>query len=307
MSVVSRVRVLVAAIGASLPLVLGVDPTAVAAEQAAAPGGAGVVAVAAPVSTGIAATPDAVVRYWTPQRMAHAVEFGSASQDGPSVQSPFNPWLSNTVGQLYFHNPATRSDQRCSASTVASGSGRLILSAARCLHGGAGGQFMQNVVFAPIRYNGDQPTPVYPAAGLLVLEEWAFQSSLRHDYAFVVLHETLVYLIGGNYLMFNGGSGWQANSLAYIGSPYYGQYGCPATTRYVNVFTDRRLEVYCPQHDIESVGGPWLRNFDTNTRIGYINGLNSQRMSSGYHRSPYFGSQLAALYEHADRCRPSCP
>jgi len=300
-SVTPRVRALVVAVGAALAL--ATPPLAVAA----APDAAAVMAVAAPTTAGIASTPEAVAGYWTPRRMAHAVALGTVRTAGPKALGPIDPWQSNTVGQLYFHNPATGYDQRCSASTVASGSGRLVLTAGRCLHGGAGGPFMQNVAFSPTRYNGGLPTPVYPAAGSLVPIEWGQQSSLRHDYAFAVLYEPLVHLIGGNHLMVNGGSGWQTNSLAYTGYPFHGQFGCPAITRYVNVFTDRRLEVNCPTHDAESVGGPWLRDFDTNSRIGYVNGLNTQRTSAGYHRSPYFTSQIAALYQYADGCRPSCP
>lgn len=82
--------------------------------------------------------------------------------------------------------------------------------------------------------------------------------------------------------------------------------GAERARRYVNVFTDRRLEVNCPTHDALAAGGPWLRDFDTNSRIGFVNGVNGQRTSSGWHRSSYFNSEIAAVYQYADRCRPTC-
>src|SRR3712207_8520122 len=48
-------------------------------------------------------------------------------------------------------------DYVCSAGAVNSGKRRLVLTAGHCVHGGRGGQWMQNWVFYPGYQNGEGP------------------------------------------------------------------------------------------------------------------------------------------------------
>ncbi|HEY0637027.1 MAG TPA: hypothetical protein VGD67_05215, partial [Pseudonocardiaceae bacterium] len=231
---------------------------------------------------------------WTPERRARATEPGRTT---PVPESgPINIFLTPTVGRLYFRNPATGWDHQCSATTLASPRGRMILTAGRCLHSGPGGVFMEQLVYVPSHAYGEGPGPVYPLVTFRLHEKWAYEGHRQYNYGFGVLDTGLAHLIGGNHLMWNGGVGWIANVVGY----QQVQSTCgTVNVRWVQVFVDRRPEAWCNLGGA-SYGGPMLRDFNTTTRIGYVNGIVGEISSTGYSRSSYFTDEIWAIWRYVE-------
>lgn len=117
----------------------------------------------------------AALAYWTPARMAAAAEIPDSSSGLPA-EPPMTPGgddigyapvpppyrraeATRATGILFYHDPSAHQDAHCTASVLASGSRRLIVTAAHCTVSFSGLPslvWMQYPVFVPA-YDGTRP------------------------------------------------------------------------------------------------------------------------------------------------------
>lgn len=237
------------------------------------------------------------------QQRAHQATRISGSDTGTLAVN-----ASPTVGRVFFFDPSDGRNHSCSASSLNSGSRLLVITAGHCVHGGSGRQWMESWVFVPYYNNGSQPYGTFSAKWLTTYTEWINNSSMHFDTAMVTVWpneygQRLVDAVGGNGLAWNWPRDIYLTILAYPADPPYDgtwQWYCQGNVRRVSLF-DPRIEIKCGFTGGSS-GGPWLKDYDNTTLLGYVNGNMSTLTSDGWNRSPYFNNNVKSMFDHvADR------
>ncbi|TWD80746.1 hypothetical protein FB561_1834 [Kribbella amoyensis] len=242
--------------------------------------------------------------YWTAEKLRNAIPAdlpaGSAGTASPSsIESSsgiasrpvaprtggadkVNEVVPSTAGKVFFTDNGR--NYVCSASTINNGYKNLIITAGHCVHGGAGGAWHSNIVFAPAYYNGQSGYGLWNWNTARTFNSWMNSSDFSHDQAFVTLNQrngqNLIDVVGGNGLVWGNGRsqpntriwGWPAEP------PYNGEvpYYCDGTT-YAWGSTDAALG--CTMNGGAS-GGPWVKDrIDAN--LGYVFAVTSRRTTSG--------------------------
>lgn len=212
-----------------------------------------------------------------------------------------------THGRMYISNPDGSTTGWCSASVINSGQRNLISTAAHCLHGGKGKNWLFNeAFFVPQLHGNSRPYGIFWAQRWTVWSTWTDDSDDDYDYGFVNLFsrngQNVVDVVGANGLRVNAGYnqtvivwGYPADS-GYPGDvPYY----CDKKATYGKWF-DSWLYVDCTMTGGAS-GGPWLVDYDYNSRLGYVNALTSRGgINYTYSLSSYFNGYVADLYYLVD-------
>ncbi|MDM4718855.1 hypothetical protein QTQ03_04305 [Micromonospora sp. WMMA1363] len=224
---------------ASLALALIVAGPSVAEAKPTTSDRNGNTTTVARTSDGRAITSDAIAKevaaFWTPERMASAVDLDIAKPagatdstsraqkpDGPAgTVAPVTPSVaaddvsvqlneSATVGKVYFTTP-TGGTASCSASTVASGKRRLVMTAGHCVHQGRGGQWYSNWQFVPRYRSGARPFGTFVAYQLTARTAWVNSGSFDEDMGIAIMHNggnwglKVVETVGGNGMRWNWG------------------------------------------------------------------------------------------------------
>jgi V8-like Glu-specific endopeptidase len=307
------------------------------AEAAPAAPNSGNVSSIARTSDGRVLTAAAVNDYWTPERIASAIpapvpettksdpathtpKGPSGSIDGavPSVKSAPGKAESadvgiqlneaQTVGKVYFTNPANGLNYVCSAATVNSGKKRLVTTAGHCVHGGAGGQWMTNWTFVPRYRNGSRPFGTWYAYQLTSRTAWINSSNSDEDMGIVIMNslngQNIVNVVGGNGLRWNWGYSVAVTILGYpAGAPYTGelQYFCQGTTWNGHA---QQVRATCGMTGGSS-GGPWVQEYNDAVGYGYTNSVVSHRHSDPNQMDgPYFDDDIKSLYDYAESLSP---
>ncbi|MEV4418076.1 hypothetical protein [Catellatospora sp. NPDC049609] len=288
---------------------------------------------------GRAVTSDAVAKevaaYWTPERMAAAVDLDFKRQKEPTTASsravpkpngpsgaipPVLPALSNadragtllnesqTVGKVYFTTPGGGLAS-CSASTVASGKRRLVVTAGHCVHQGAGGQWYSNWQFVPRYRNGLRPFGTWVAMQLTTRTAWITSSSYSEDMAIAIMNtngfgQRIVDVVGGNGLRWNWGYNVNVTALGYPSNLGGGesQYFCQSGTWHAH---DQVIRMWCNM-TYGSSGGPWLQEYNDSNGLGYINSTVSHgdNPGNGQFDGPYYDNDIKSLYDFAESLSP---
>lgn len=272
--------------------------------------------------------------YWTPERMANAIpaqppatvkassarqpsgRAGSIDGAAPSVQVQNQQAQgigimlneSQTVGKVFFTNPANGLNYVCSGATVNSGKKKLVQTAGHCVHGGAGGQWMTNWVFVPRYRNGVRPFGTWSAYGLTARTAWVNSSNLDEDMGIAIMYplsgNSIVNVVGGNGLRWNWGYQVYVTILGYpAGAPFTGelQYYCQGTTWNGH---SQQVRAWCNMTGGSS-GGPWLQEYNDQNGLGYINSVVSHRHSDPSQMDgPYFDNDIKSLYDFAESLSP---
>lgn len=319
----SRVRTLLAALAvAASGLVIG-SPA-----QASAPGGTGAVSRPAVIDVpgaegGTAAQKQqALLDYWTPERVRRATGEGNDGPNGapagervdPRVTAAVEGPYSTAVGKLVFEHADGRPDH-CTGTAVNSESEILVLTAAHCLHEGPDGTWTKNVVFIPARHHGDEPFGRFTAWNVATSSLWASgdKPDWEHDYGMVVTNDnaagqTVVEAAGGYQIVPDARTGEQVSVMGYSGPPYDGEHQefcadlIEPTVPPLNMW-----QVECANMTPGSSGSPWLLDYDYATGSGYIGGLNSISDTQGFMASPRFDAragEFVALMEQIAGARP---
>ena len=277
-----------------------------------------------------------VAEFWTPARMASAVDLTFA-RPGGAVESPARapkptgpagtvapmaPRVASgddvrtmvneslAVGKVYFTLP-NGGTASCSASTVASGKRRLVMTAGHCVHGGAGGQWYSNWQFVPQYRNGVRPYGTFVASSLNTRTAWINSSSFAEDMGIAIMNNggswglKVVDTVGGHGLRWNWGYTVSVTALGYPSNLGGGesQYYCQGTTWNAG---GQQIRMWCNM-TYGSSGGPWLQEYNDSTGYGYINSVVSHgdNPGNGQFDGPYFDDDIKSLYDFAEGLSPA--
>ncbi|MFY1635335.1 trypsin-like serine peptidase [Solwaraspora sp. WMMB335] len=277
-----------------------------------------------------------VTEFWTAERMASAVDLtfaGSAQAtetpsraarpDGPAgAVAPVKPSIDSgddvgillneslAVGKVYFTTP-TGGTASCSASTVASGKRRLVMTAGHCVHQGPGGQWYSNWQFVPRYRNGSRPFGTFVASSLNTRTAWINSGSYAEDMGIAIMANggsyglKVVDTVGGHGMRWNWGYGVATTALGYPSNLGGGesQYYCQSSTWNPG---GQQIRMYCNM-TYGSSGGPWLQEYNDQTGYGYINSVVSHgdNPGNGQFDGPYFDNDIKSLYDFAEGLSPA--
>jgi V8-like Glu-specific endopeptidase len=281
-----------------------------------------------------AAATDSVAAYWTPERMAGATPAdipadksqpssraeakpngpaGSIAGSAPASRSANDVGIllndSQTVGKVYFYDPAGMRNRTCSGAVVNSGKKRLVQTAGHCVHGGAGRQWMQNWVFVPRYRYGSQPYGVWSARQLTAQGGWINNSNHDVDMGIAIMNDQngqrIANVLGSNGLRWNWGYSVSVTVLGYAADPPFDggqQYVCQGTTWNGH---QQQVRIWCNMTGGSS-GGPWLQEYNDQNGIGFINSVVSHRHGDANQMDgPYFDDDIKVLYDYAESLSPA--
>jgi V8-like Glu-specific endopeptidase len=275
-----------------------------------------------------------VTAYWTPERMAAAVDLDlpKATDTGSPGRAPkangragtVKPMLpviakdevgiqlneSQAVGKVYFTTPSGGAS--CSASTVASGKRRLVMTAGHCVHSGAGGVWYSNWQFVPRYRDGVRPYGTFAAYTLTTRTAWVNSSSYSEDMGIAIMHNggnwglKVVDTVGGHGMRWNWG--YNVPLVTALGYPSNlgggeSQYYCQSGTWYAH---DEVIRMWCNM-TYGSSGGPWLQDYNDQNGLGYVNSVVSHgdNPGNGQFDGPYFDNDIKSLYDFAEAISPA--
>ncbi|PZG21440.1 hypothetical protein C1I95_07635 [Micromonospora craterilacus] len=277
-----------------------------------------------------------VAEFWTPERMASAVDltFARSAEAADSLSPAFKPTgsagavapmapsitsrddartmlnESQAVGKVFFTTP-NGGTASCSASTVASGKRRLVMTAGHCVHQGAGGQWYSNWQFVPRYRNGVRPFGTFVASSLNTRTAWVNSSSYAEDMGIAVMYNggsyglKVVDTVGGHGLRWNWGYSVSVTALGYPSNLGGGesQYFCQGTTWNAG---GQQIRMWCNM-TYGSSGGPWLQEYNDQTGYGFINSVVSHgdNPGNGQFDGPYFDDDIKSLYDYAEAISPA--
>ncbi|MBV9026381.1 MAG: hypothetical protein JO362_21895 [Streptomycetaceae bacterium] len=189
----------------------------------------------------------------------------------------------------------------CTASVVDSPHRNLVITAAHCVHTGAGGGYRDGIGFAPGYRDGGYPVGMWQVRSALVAPGWQESSDPAADVAFLVMEprdgRNIEDVVGGNPLQ----TGPDPGRTRMVGYPDNTDepISCTGTaTRY----SDTQLRIHCPGFTAGTSGGPWLAHTDPwggGTVTGVIGGYQYGGNSPDISYSSYFDDEVDALYKQA--------
>ncbi|MEU6485640.1 peptidase [Streptomyces sp. NPDC046887] len=273
----------------------------------AAPAVAAAPVKAGPISTVTypAADQGAALRYWTPERMK---KVGGTVDLGPS--GPLGkPWTGKavpSVGRLFFVNHKGQ-DTWCTATSVTSGNGSVIMAAAHCARlGSSPVNTYTDLVFAPGYAKGKAPYGRYAVKATMTPRSWA-EDTVNDVAAMVVATpvkgKRLADAAGAQQIAFGRKAGERVTAFGYPATtPQRGEelMHCAGTTKPA---PGNELLLPCDLAGGSS-GGPWLAGFDPATGKGTVVSVLShgEDLASS---SPIYGPVLdqtaRAAYDAAQR------
>ena len=188
----------------------------------------------------------------------------------------------------------------CSASVVDSPRGNLVLTAAHCVHEGAGGGPFANVTFEPGFHDGIAPFGAWAVSQIFVAPGWEASSDPDLDFAFVTVRQdgnpaTLQSLTGANRLAVDRG---YTNTVTLTGYPDSTDSPVPCqdvTTQYAA----HQMQISCPGFPQGTSGSPWVLDPDPATNLGTVIGVIGGFQSGGdddVSYSSYFDADVETLY-----------
>jgi V8-like Glu-specific endopeptidase len=270
------------------------------------------------------ASPDQVLRFWTPERMRHATPMDTlvrahrsrsslrAVRAGlPSVTSATLPqvgaaWtdggkVTHTVGRVFFtFQGATAS---CSGDAVTSANASTVITAGHCVR--LDGSWHKNWVFVPGYHDGKAPFGKWTARRTLTTPQWKADEDLNFDVGAAVVNplhgRRLTSVVGGQGIAFNQKRGQDMTSFGYPAeTPYDGSklIFCSGTT-IDDPLTSNDQGMACDMTGGSS-GGPWFLRFADGR--GVQNSVNSFKYTflPTHMFGPYFGTAAQNLYRQAE-------
>jgi V8-like Glu-specific endopeptidase len=222
----------------------------------------------------------------------HALAVHAATD--PAVPNP-------TVGRLW-HSGLT---EKCTAAVLPGTHHNMIITAGHCVYPGNGGEHFSDLLFAP----GYSPTaPHFPfgtfkAKDTWTLAGWKNEGKEWYDVAIVVLEPNELGKNVGDAV-----GGWNGFTTGQPQIAYRTVWGyqaddrqleCFGTTTPVDLPPDDRLLIKCG-YDHGASGGPWLKDYNSTTHLGMINGDNATGGATAV-TSPYFGDAEWNLWVAADK------
>ncbi|MEU7986862.1 trypsin-like serine peptidase [Streptosporangium canum] len=245
----------------------------------------------------------------------------------PSLAKNVN--LPKTIGKVFF--VANGRFKWCSATSIQSRYRNLVATAAHCVYDTASnGQTLDKWVFVPGYYQGKTPWGIYVGKQAWTHYDFDVYEDYDKDYAFVTVYNGIGFdrglkdvgrlgdNVGGQGFTWNQSTGKPVYAFGYPqaphpdgNKPYSGVtpkylYGKPSGKVYVSAAEKVEEHVglkgaFTPGAD----GGPWLTQYSSSRRLGYVNGVTSlfgdQDQNNRYDliTSPYFDGETADIYKKA--------
>lgn len=313
----TKIIVTVAAIG----ILAGTGLAADASAHAGTPGTETITqAISYPIGP---AAQRAALAFWTAARVAAVTAStrlaGQAAPATPSgapaprsvPQAPVAPKGTPTavhfdgvpaIGALFFTTGMTK--HFCTASVTDSQPGDLVLTAAHCVYGSG---YATNIAYVPMYHDGTRPYGTWPVTSITIAPGWRAGHNPDLDFAFLTVaavegHSVqsvtrgLALGLGGSYAM----------AVQLVGFNDTDSQPVHCLTQSFE-FRPGQLESYCHDYWDGTSGGPWITGFSTRAGTGTVRGVIGGYQQGGIYEwasySPYFGSQLAALFALAQRGR----
>lgn len=252
-----------------------------------------------PVATKSAHQVPSLRSYWTLRRLGLASPLGNDLIPMPPGQRVADAAIK--VGALF--STEGNEDHFCTASSVKSPHGDLLITAAHCVYDGKNGGLRKNIAFVPAYRHGHTPYGVWTPKSFIIDSRWKSSSDPDLDVAFIVLDKSdgksVASVLGANDISFDTSytqtvrvTGYPQNADAPI--------TCVNTT---SEFSPTQLRFACEGYSGGTSGSPWVVRLDTRsdtgTIIGVIGGYQEGGDSSDVSYSVYFGDAVRQLYEQA--------
>ncbi len=265
----------------------------------ASTGSTGSGASATPVATKSAHQVPSVSSYWTLRRLGLASPLGNdliPRRPGQRVAA-----AAIKVGALFSTQGSE--DHFCTASSVKSPHGDLLITAAHCVYDSDNGGLRKNIAFVPAYRYGHTPFGVWTPKSFIIDSRWKSSADPDLDVAFIVLDKSagrsVASVLGANGISFNSSytqtvrvTGYPQNADAPI--------TCVNTT---SEFSPTQLRFACQGYSGGTSGSPWVVHLDTRsetgTIIGVIGGYQEGGDTSDVSYSVYFGADVERLYQQA--------
>jgi V8-like Glu-specific endopeptidase len=275
-------------------------PSAAAAPRYQEAGPSTVAARPSPATTALTATaappPSAEPAPVVPEPRATSTEDERPVSAPRAADAVAGPSGSAVVGALFSGD-----GHYCSASVVDSPGGDLVLTAAHCVHDGAGGGYYTDITFEPGYHDGVAPFGAWAVTRALVAPGWAATSDPDLDFAFLTVHQdgnpsTLESLTGADRLGLDRGF---ANDVTLTGYPDDADapVTCQNTTGQQDVY---QMRMDCTGFPQGTSGGPWVVDADPKTRLGTVIGVIGGYEAGGdpdVSYSSYFDADIENLYD----------
>jgi V8-like Glu-specific endopeptidase len=189
----------------------------------------------------------------------------------------------------------------CSGSVVHSPAGNEVLTAAHCIHGGAGGDYFSDITFAPGYHDGIAPYGMWAVTSALVAPGWIDDSDPDLDVGFVTVRQDgnpnpIESITGANQLGVDNGF---TNDVTLTGYPDDAESPvvCQNTTTQQS---DHQLRIACGGFPVGTSGGPWIIGAGPDTNLGTVIGvIGGYQLGGGgpdVSYSSYFDTDIEALY-----------
>ncbi|MEW9532042.1 serine protease [Microbispora sp. NPDC049125] len=266
--------------------------------------------------------------------------FTKTAAKASAARAAKDPGAPPMVGKVFFK--VGDKEYWCSASAVHSPNHNLVATAGHCAYALAQDKPVENWIFVPSYHDGVAPAGIFVGHTLFMHEDFAGKGDFDRDYAFVTVHRGFTWQaytqggkvayrsvdvgrledkvgafrfsstkpIGRQVLAFGYPNGAQPDGTR----PYTGQVvkTCSGATekKFVAAPTwqlDRGVRLAACPFTSGASGGPWVTNYDSAKRTGYLTGITSLTWNlNGGGRldaisTPYFNAFTKRVYTKATR------
>jgi V8-like Glu-specific endopeptidase len=253
-------------------------------------------------SSGAGRGPNSSSPYWTRQRLLGAHGWRHLALPSPgSTPSPRSSARAERVGALFDSDSS--GDHFCTASVVNSQAGNVLVTAAHCINGGAGGANRSNVEFIPDYANGNSPEGVWTPERYVMDPRWVSSADPDLDVAFIVLKplngKNIQSVLGANTIEFNAGFKHLVRVTGYPSSA-----DAPISClNWTSQQSQSQLQFNCQDFTGGTSGSPWVTDFNPITRtgaiVGVIGGYQQGGDTAAVSYSAYLDDEIQKLYQEA--------
>lgn len=239
--------------------------------------------------------------YWTPRRMLAATAAEAPVLAGAPRGTPTAARFggSPSTGALFYTTGGNA--HFCTASTVNSTRGDLLLTAAHCVYGKS---VATDIEYVPEYHDGKMPYGAWPVQSVTVTSSWQKSHDVNMDFAFLAVApqegKSIQATTGGLTL---GTNFSDDQKIEVIGHNDTDDEPVRCATKSFR-FRFGQLEFYCHGFWTGTSGGPWIIGYNAKTGQGTVFGVIGGYEGGGDYEwasySPYFGSSTRSLYEEAE-------
>ena len=256
-----------------------------------------------------AAAQRAALAFWTPARMA-AAQAAVAIPQAPRARAGAKPPKGIPTAVHFSGVPTTGAlfgttgskTHFCTAATVKSTAGDLIITAAHCVDQNG---FASNIEYVPEYHKGQSPYGAWPVRTITVAAGWHKGHNPDLDFAFLAVGPA-----GGPKIQARTGgltlawTRWYRETIEVVGYNDTENQPIRCLTKSFK-FRTGQMEFYCHGFWTGTSGGPWIIGYNGKTGTGTVFGVIGGYQEGGDYEwasySAYFGTALRDLYVAAEK------